>query len=190
MKIDYHQNPFKTKVHLDERDRYTMLIAYQNEQYINILCELDMWLEDKFPKREKPNLQKVLERVKKWREICNLKEEDEDVQCFINAIDEEHLGDCICFACTCYRCYAESMLGIDTLDKLGKHEANKVLGAFGKDGDRTIDEAIEILEKDKEYKKPDNWPDTVGYEIHIPRWEQERKNALKWLKEYKEKHGF
>ena len=109
---------------------------------------------------------------------------------YISYIDDQHFGDCICFACSCIRCQIECMLGIDTLKGLGKHQANKVLDAFGKEGNRTIDEAIESLEKDRDYVKPDNWPDSVGYEVHIPRWENERITAIAWLNKYKEEHGF
>ena len=100
------------------------------------------------------------------------------------------MGDCTCVPCTCYRCLVESMLGIDTIKGLGKHEANAVQGAFCKDGKKTIEEAIATLEADKEYIKPATWPDSVGYEIHIPRWESERKRATEWLKKYKEVHNF
>jgi hypothetical protein len=54
--------------------------------------------------------------------------------------------------------------------------------------EQTIYEAIAHLEQKPSYVKPDNWK--TDYEKHIPRWKSEREAALKWLKRYKEEHGF
>lgn len=190
MKINWHQNPFLTTVELDERDKERILIAYQNEEYTNILCDLNLDLNGKYNRPALTDLEVIKEKVGKWGEICDLKVESEEIQGYIKELDYPHMGDCTCVPCTCFRCVVENMLGIDTIKGLGKHEANNVLGAFGKDGKKTIDEAIAVLEGDKEYIKPDTWPDSVGYEIHIPRWESERKRAIEWLKKYKEEHNF
>lgn len=190
MKINWHQNPFLTTVELDERDKERILIAYQNEEYTNILCDLNLDLNGSYNRPALTDLEVIKEKVGKWGEICNLEVESEEIQSYIKELDYPHMGDCTCVPCTCFRCLVESMLGIDTIKGLGKHEANNVLGEFGKDGTKTIDEAIATLEADKEYIKPDTWPDSVGYEIHIPRWESERKRAIEWLKKYKEEHGF
>lgn len=189
MKITWHQNPFLTTVELDERDKERILIAYQNEEYTNILCDLNLELNGKYNRPALTDLEVIKKKVDKWGEICNLEVESEEIQGYIKELDYPHMGDCTCVPCTCFRCLVESMLGIDTLKGLGKHEASAVLGAFGKDT-KTIDEAIATLEADKEYIKPDTWPDSVGYEIHIPRWESERMNAIVWLKKYKEEHSF
>jgi hypothetical protein len=190
MKINWHQNPFLTTVELDERDKERILIAYQNEEYSNILCDLNLDLNGSYHRPALTDLEVIKEKVGKWGEICDLGVDSEEIQSYIKELDYPHMGDCTCVPCTCYRCVVESMLGIDTIKGLGKHEANNVLGVFGKDGTKTIDEAIATLEADKEYIKPDTWPDSVGYEIHIPRWESERKRAIEWLKKYKEEHGF
>lgn len=190
MKINWNQNPFWTTVELDERDKQMILAAYQNEQYSDLLCDLNMRLKGEFRDLPLTDIEEIKTIADKWRAICNLEVESEEIQDYISYIDDQHGGDCTCFPCTCMRCYIEGMLGIDTLRGLGKHEASTVLGAFGKDGKKTIDEAITALEADKEYIKPDTWPDSVGYEIHIPRWESERVNAIEWLKKYKEQHDF
>lgn len=190
MKINWHQNPFLTTVELDERDKERILIAYQNEEYTNILCDLNLDLNGKYNRPALTDLEVIKEKVGKWGEICDLKVESEEIQDYIGYLNTTHMGDCTCVPCSCMRCFVEDMLGINTISGLGKHQANKVQGAFGKDGNRTIDEAIAALEKEPEYKKPDTWPDSVGYEIHIPRWESERKTAIVWLKKYKEEYGF
>jgi alpha-L-fucosidase len=92
---------------------------------------------------------------------------------------------------TCVKCMAEEALGISTIEGLGKHSAHKIMGAFGENS--SIDEAINRLETKPDYTyKPESWINfsQKEYEKHIPRWEAERLAALKWLKTYKEEHGF
>lgn len=190
MKINWHQNPFWTSVEIDDRDKQMLLLAIQNEQYTEILCSLNLDLNGKYNRPALTDLEAIKKEVDKWVEICNLDVDSEEVQYYISCLDTGHMGDCTYVPCSCARCQVEEMLDINTIKGLGKHQASKVQGAFGKDGDRTIDEAIAVLEEDKEYIKPDNWPDCIGYEIHIPRWESERKTAIAWLKKYKEEHNF
>lgn len=190
MKINWHQNPFLTTVELDEQDKKRILIAYQNAEYRHILCDLYLDLNGKYNRPALTDLEVIKKKVEKWGKICNLRVDSEEIQEYIKELNYPHLGDCTCVPCTCFRCLVESMLGIDTINGLGKHEANAVQGAFGKDGKKTIDEVIATLEADKEYSKPDTWPDSVDYEVHIPRRESERKRAIEWLKKYKEEHGF
>ena len=190
MKINWQPNPFWTTVELDERDKQMILVSYQNEKYSDLLCELNMRLRGDFRDPPLTDIEVIKEKANKWAEIYNLEVDSPLIADYISYIDDQHCGDCICVPCSCVRCWIESWLGIDTLKGLGKHEASNVLGAFGKDGKKTIDEAIATLEADNEYIKPDTWPDSVGYEIHIPRWESERKRAIEWLKKYKEQHGF
>lgn len=190
MKINWQQNPFRTTVELDERDKQMILVSYQNDQYSDILCDLNMRLKGDFSDPPLTDIEEIKKIADKWAEICNLEVDSPLIADCISYIDDQHMGDCTCVPCSCIRCWVESWLGIDTLKGLGKHQAAKVLGAFGKDGNKTIDEAIASLEKVPEYKKSDTWPDQVGYDVHIPRWERERESAIKWLKAYKEEHEF
>lgn len=114
-----------------------------------------------------PTLEQVHQKIKDWRSICNMKVTDEEVEWVVRGLRTEHGGDCTCIPCSCRKCWAEEYLGIDTIAGLGKHSAAKIQGAF-KIG-KTIDAAIDILSEEKEYVKPDTWPDSVGWDIHIPR---------------------
>jgi hypothetical protein len=190
MKINWQPNPFNTTIEVDERDKERVVLYLQNEEYTEILCSVHMWLDGKIDKDNIPTLEAVSNKLAKWGPICNMTTESEEVTSFLSYLNAEHMGDCICVPCSCIRCHVEEALGISTLEGLGKHPAYKVRGAFGKDGNLTIDEAIANLEKIPEYKKSDTWPDSVGWDIHIPRWEREREAALKWLKQYKENHNF
>lgn len=116
-----------------------------------------------------------------------------EVQLITEELQGSHGGDCVCWPCTCFKCLAEDHLGISTTKGLGKHEGSYIMGAFGKNRDRTIDEAIESLKVNHSYETRDKVWDKYPreeYEKHIPRWESERKNALEWLEAYKKEHGF
>lgn len=91
---------------------------------------------------------------------------------------------------SCAKCLAEEAIGIDTIKGLGKHSANKILGAFSEN--RDINEAIAILSQPPSYIKTEAWKSFSQeyYDKQIPRWESERINALAWLTKYKEEHGF
>lgn len=192
MKINWNQNPFLTTVELDEKDKLLILKTHQAEEYENILCEIDLWIGGKIRQGQPPTLESVGEEVSKWGGICNLKTDSEEIQNIIENLNYFHGGDCICIPCSCMRCYVEDMLGINTIEGLGKHSAHKVQKAFGKDGNRTIDEVISILETPKEYIKGESWEkfSPEDFTKHIPRWQKERELGAKWLRNYKQQHGF
>jgi hypothetical protein len=193
MKINWHQNPFLTTVELDERDKERILIAYQNEEYSNILCDLNLELNGKYNRPALTDLEVIKEKVGKWGEICNLKADSEEIQSYMKELEYPHMGDCTCVPCSCMRCFVENMLGIDTIEGLGKHEANKMWGAFGKDGTTAIDEAIMVLEEPYRYEERHegykDYPEE-SYMALAVRWNKERKSAAEWLKKYKEEHNF
>lgn len=190
MKINWNQNPFLTTVELDQRDKEMLLSAYQKEEYENILCDLDLHMKGSIKKDIPVTVELVHSKISQWGEICNISVESDEILNLIKAVDYPHCGDCICLPCSCLRCQVEEMLGIDTIKNLGKHPASKIYSTFNKESVKTIDDAIFDLEKEIAYKKPDKWPEAVGYEVHIPRWEAERKSAVEWLKAYKQEHRF
>jgi hypothetical protein len=190
MKIDWHPNPFLTTVEIDERDKQTLLLYVQKEEYENILCELDMSMKGSINEDEVWDLERITKHVSQWGEVCNMKIDHDEVQRYIESIDMVHAGDCTCLPASCARCQAEDALGIYTLPGLGKHSANKIQGIFGYEDKKTIDEAIEELSTERDYIRPDTWPSSMNYEKHIPRWKAEQKAACEWLKKYKQEHGF
>jgi hypothetical protein len=191
MKINWHQNPLLTTVDVDERDRQRICMYLQNEDYVEILCDLSLTLEEHINKNKPPLSNKdILRRVSAWARICDMDEDDSRVAALVSELQYSHMGDCTCVAASCMKCWAETALGISTLEGLGKHEAAKIQGVFGSGGNVTIDEAIEKLSAPQSYVKPTTWPDSVGYEEHIPRWDRERVRAVNWLTQYKKDHGF
>jgi hypothetical protein len=186
MKIIWNPNPLRTIVEIDDSDRERVIPQLQNEAYTDLISGLEYMIE-----RGRVNsLEQVSEYLSKWTTIVDMTKDSEKIKELETYLQSEHAGDCTCIPCSCMKCYAEYILGICTTQGLGKHEGGLIQGAFGKTRDRSIDEAIESLRKVPDYRRPDSWPQSVDYERHIPRWEQERLNALHWLITYKETHGF
>lgn len=55
--------------------------------------------------------------------------QDDRVQCLLADLNSEHGGDCTAFACSCTRCYAEDILGINTLP-VGKSIGYRMRGLY------------------------------------------------------------
>lgn len=182
MKITYNQNPMRTTIELDEREKKEFWYKLKIEQLEWKLCGGRFYLCHEFdaynPERAKEELT--------YKEAELDKYVDEMCEYYIQNLLDIHCGDCTCVPASCDKCHAESLLGIDTIKGLGKHEGSKVSAAFdmkpgGVDG-RSLDEAIEVLAC---YKPRAEWE---GWEAHAERWATEAANALAWLNAYKEQH--
>jgi|ERR1017187_6059995 hypothetical protein len=180
MKITYQPNPLNTIVELDEYDieilRLKLIIEDLDERIYGANFRLEPG--------ERFNPEEAIKEL----DVDSLEEIDvsKNLQWMIEELKSSHCGDCTCVPCSCLKCHAEHLLGIDTIPKLGKHSAHKIEGAFG--NNRNIDEAIEYLVNYKPIRD-EAWlkfpPE--DFEKHIPRWTEEAKRAAEWLKDYKEK---
>jgi hypothetical protein len=161
----------------------------KNEEYTDLLCDITYMMEDKT--KPPPSHEEIFKRADKWRQICDMDETHPRVKSLIDELQYSHAGDCTCFAASCFKCRAESALGINTIKGLGQHEASQIMEAFR--NDKTIDDAIEDLKIPYSYdtRNPawDKYP-REEYEKYIPRWETERIKALSWLENYKKEHNF
>lgn len=187
MQIRWAPNPLKTIVELDEADKLLLREKLKTEELEENLCRV--------------SLAKTLEEARQaadFEYICGDKDYggksfevrlDERLAYYITDMLGEHDGDCVCVACSCGKCHAERLLGINTIRGLGKHEATKIGWAFmGDAGERTIDEAIERLRNYRpEYKFIPNWPEEE-WRKHVPRWIEEARRALTWLEAYRAIH--
>lgn len=105
---------------------------------------------------------------------------------YVAALRGTHVGDCTCVPCSCLKCHAEGYLGINTIPGLGKHLAYKVNAAFGPDGERTIDEAIEYLANYDPKPTSPMWDGRLElWESCLPRWRDEASRAHAWLIEHR-----
>lgn len=69
---------------------------------------------------------------------------------YIHALNEEHGGDCTAVACSCIRCWAESLAGLNTF-KGGKHMGASISGMFAKKSNNPqVLEAIQAQQKRSE----------------------------------------
>lgn len=199
MNIIWKPNPLTSIVEVDDNDKERMLLAYKDDRYCSLLIRIQNGVKGKF-NQPKWTLEQVETEVEKWRKICEMDIDSPELTAYIDDLSGVHIGDCTCIACSCMKCWGESLLGISTIEGLGNHEGANLWSAFTKPGRDTYDEdswhddidlALEYLNTpisetpNKHYEgKEDLWKSC------IPRWESERKNAYKWLKAYKEEHGF
>lgn len=197
MKITYTQNPLLTVVEPDELEIEKMRYKIMCDDMTDLLFTVHFELS-----QENPNMDRIKEVVNpdyylndNDAGVTNQEQHVQEIlQYYIKELQLEHGGDCTCFPASCPKCHAESLLGIDTIKGLGKHECRKIAGAFRqKVGDlyeqRTINEAIEHLKNyDPVPQDKDGWEKVGGYEQYIPRWTQEAATALAWLQNYKDEH--
>lgn len=191
MKITYTPNPLNTIVELDEKEvelfRLKLRIELLEEAVFGAQYHLGMnpYAKDTFD-------------VEAAKRDLRYDEEKADARVeqllhhYLEELKLPHLGDCVCFAMSCSKCHAESLLGIDTLKPFpGKHPMHHVASAFSrwnpetKQHDRpevSLDEAIEKLAS---YKPSASW---AGWEAHADRWAREAKSAHEYLLNYRNTH--
>jgi len=196
MKITWTENPLETRVELDVDDKLLLherlKVEYLEDRLISTCIELNP------DQRVNTTIEERVERARRALDIdFSLDDEEKDGQTlsqylegraadFAQELMGKHIGDCTCVPCSCTKCRAESMLGIDTIKGLGKHTAYKIDAAFK--GDVTIDEAIRRLEDYQPTYDPNSkWPRS-DWEQHVPRWIEESKRAHAWLVAYRDEH--
>jgi hypothetical protein len=192
MNIIYKDNPLTTEIELNEEEQsklwYKVKIAKMEEK----LFDASYYLEG-----ENFNLEKAKFSVNQNFYFGENDDEESPLdkeanEMFINLsieLKSMHAGDCTCIPCSCFKCYAESLVGVDTLKGLSKYSAEKIMSGFGYGKDnKTIEEVINDMENDDCIPTEDleRWEKMGGYEQYIPRWKNELEEALKWLKTYKQ----
>ncbi len=189
MNIIYNKNPLCTIVELDDNEK--------KELWYKIKIEMmEEWLSSTyFSLEEGPYFN--LERDRQYSNTENYISYDDNVkskldtfcdtllETYVNELKSCHSGDCTCFACSCMKCHAESLLGINTIPGLDKHAAHYINYAFG-DGKNTIEQALECL---YHYNPVRVGPCEIikqeEFDKLAPRWKQQAQNAYEWLLNYK-----
>lgn len=201
MKITYKENPLMTTVELDEFDKTLFWHKLKIEALEDRLFSTHFYLSEEYfdLKRAQSESNADEHDTSEGRSKFD-KHIDKMCEYFIGELLDIHIGDCTCCPSSCSKCHAEYLLGVDTIKGLRKHEANLIGSLFGSgptQPQRSLDEVIALLEEMvktpivyDESKVGKSWPleDRAAYEYHIPRWTQERVNALEWLKSYKAEH--
>jgi hypothetical protein len=198
MNIVWAPNPLLTTIVLDEQEKRFFRERLRSKYLEDRIEGAYFALDPAFRERRKTTLEQAVAsaiRELDW-EFTTCDEErdgktietylDERLASFLEDLVDRHVGDCTCVPCSCTKCYAENLLGINTLEGLGKHEASKIGWAF--DGGASIEEAVGKLRDYKPVYTPNpNWPEEQ-WRVHVPRWIEEGLRAHAWLESYRQKH--
>lgn len=144
MYIEWNPNPLRSQIHLTELENRLLVKACEADQAKSLLYLAKSYLDKDLDKTNK-----ILSR-------------DIIVDDLSKSLLDTHCGDCTAMASSCTKCYAEWLLGIDTIRGLSKHSGNRLLHMFNV-SDATIDSVLDRL-KDK--------------------------STYTWLLSYKQKHNF
>lgn len=139
MKIIYNQNPLKSVVELDENDKKLFWHKIKIEELVELISTADFYLED----GDFFDLNAARSELSFSRVFAIDEEVNKMMECYIEALQGEHIGDCTCFAAGCVKCHAEGLLGITTIPNMSKHVGHWINHAFQEN--ETLHEAIEFL---------------------------------------------
>jgi|SRR5580692_7191686 hypothetical protein len=194
MKIIWTPNPLSTVVELDEHDLsllwHRLKIERLEERIGQARFDLNQedreWHNKNIKER---TLDEAVASALKQLDVDNVEEGlAADMTDCAKELSAKHSGDCTCVPCSCLKCHAETLMGVETITGLGKHEASYIDGAFA-DG-RTIAEALGYL-MDYRPTKGKGWEQFMDeeFQVHVPRWIEEAKRAHAWLETYRETHS-
>lgn len=191
MKITYNSNPFATTVELDDTDRKYLSLAIQLEAALSSINSYRVLDTTKDNQREYQR-----QHIERMNTIAfGTTSTDAELKEYEEALLDVHTGDCVQCPCTCRKCLAEQMLGIDTLQGLSDPAiAGYLFFCFVEAGrivDRNVSEVFDFLNTPNQ-QKPDSWANYTQeeYEKHIPTFESHRLAALAWYTAYVTQHGF
>lgn len=198
MKITYTPNPLNTIIELDEHEQKELWYKIKVNEMEEMLSMAEYYVTEKYL-----NLEDARQELDSSYYLADTNKKSKlDERCdtllehFLQELKSNHIGDCTCIACSCSKCHAESILGIDTIPGLSKYTGNSIRNAFiinvgDKYESRTLDEALEKLSKfeiDPEKYNTESWKKIGGYEQYLPKWKQDQEIAYQWLLNYKNQH--
>jgi hypothetical protein len=192
MKILYNENPLASIIELDDVEKKELWYKIKIEELESLLFSAHYHAREGKDGKE-TDMIKVREYLDPEYYCTDEKSPlekrvDEMYECYIEELNSAHSGDCTCFACSCGKCHVEDMVGVNTIEGLGKHSAHKIEYLF-REG-KNIHQVIAALE-DYAPEMTDSWRgDIEGWKYHLPRWKEEAAHAAMWLKKYRDEHGF
>lgn len=101
MKIIHDRNPLHVKIYLDDKEKEIFKWKYIAKRLEDDLSTARYYLTD-----EKGV--SVEEALNFCREISDY---EKYVQSLIEALTDQHVGDCTAFPCSCEKCWAEDIVG-------------------------------------------------------------------------------
>lgn len=188
MIIEWNENPLNSRVLLDDQEKKVFKLLVERSEMIDDLYTAQFYL---MKDKDWYDPERAYDYLDIFDEDCNVKDIDETVEMYLIDLERGfHIGDCTCFPMACTKCWAESLISIDTIEGLGKHPASKIKRAFGYklyDVPKPIDMVIESLNKPSRWEDHAHiWKKREDFEKHVPRWNKEGEHARNWLIRYKE----
>lgn len=191
MKIIWNKNPLWTVVELDEHEKRELWWKVRSDEMRELLEDAHYHLQDgqafdvaKARTALDPGYYLAEDGPSKLDQRADVL-----LVHFVHELSSNHVGDCTCVACSCSKCHAESIIGINTIEGLGKHAAHKIAGAFGRQNEASLEGAIESLRtyNPKPPADPAAWEKVGGFDQHVPRWKEEAASAHDWLVKYRDR---
>ena len=126
MRYIYYPNPLRTRVYLDDQEKEIFRLKYKEEYLKDIIFGVKYRLDkDPNDKLECPNPHrngKTNWELAKDEIPDNIYGDefdehiDEMANYYLNDLENGyHVGDCTCVPCSCSKCHAEYLIGIDTI---------------------------------------------------------------------------
>ena len=172
MKMVYTDNPLATQVFLDaseSRMLWHIIRAKELEELLfEVHCHLDAKCLDIDGARNDSDPDYILGDDDQQRSGLEQRVDTLHTHC-LAVLQSYHIGDCTCVPCGCSKCYAESLLGLNTLKGLPKHGGHTIMRLFSNDGCTTCAEGIALLES-RQTEQSDG------------------AHALAWLRQYQAQH--
>lgn len=183
MNIIYNENPLKTVIELSESDKtelwYKIKVEQMDYRLFSVHYNLDESRLDLDKAREEADPSYYLNETDDGKTPLDVRVDDLH-EYYIEALLSDHVGDCTCVACSCDKCHAEDLIGINTMDGLGKHEAHYIQITF-----QECKNIHEVLGALKNYEPHASWK---GWEPNAERWKSEATGAYEWLYTYVHEH--
>ena len=180
MKIIYNHNPLKTTIELTKEEQRELWLKIKIEELIWIIVGIELFLSETCFNLENARKEANAEYCCDKEDGINKVVNDLYLK-YLDALQDVHMGDCTYNACSCVKCHAEKLLGIDTIKGLRGSSAYHIYEAFVKNDN--IHKAIEYLEN-YQPKVEKGWE-----EPYINSWKLQAKKALEWLINYRDENN-
>lgn len=156
MEIINTDNPLHTKIVLDEFEQKIFWYKIKIAQLLERISEAEFLIDRKnnelFWKRLDKTLDQRLDEAEEYlnSDYLNNSEKpniDDHVNIqfshFLNALQEDHFGDCTCKAISCCKCAAEEILGISTLIKTPHNVRSYIQACFSEN--QSLGDVIDFI---------------------------------------------
>jgi hypothetical protein len=190
MKIIYQDNPLAATVVLTADEQREFWLKIKISEMENILESV--WLESNKTYYDIDKIRKDVD-IDYWSSDDDTKTKldkrvDELFDIYMSDLNGIHVGDCTCVPCSCTKCHAEDVLGINTIQGLKKHSASIIEYAFL--DFKTIDQVIHFLDNYVPDRSKGGWDTETDerWNAISPTFIEQASEAANWLKKYKKEN--